>query len=29
MAKRRQYTVDIVREEDGDGYFAVVTALPG
>ena len=28
MAKRR-YTVEIIREEDGIGYFAVVPSLPG
>jgi predicted RNase H-like HicB family nuclease len=28
-AKRRRYKVEIVPEEDGIGYYAVVPSLPG
>lgn len=29
MAVKRRYTVEIIPEEDGIGYYAVVPSLPG
>jgi predicted RNase H-like HicB family nuclease len=28
-AKRRRYKVEIIPEEDGSGYYAIVPSLPG